>query len=186
MNQTPHTYEISRRRLWIVTILLALLVSVAVSAGGAILGESEADEVPAAVAAESEAAGEGEAAADDAEAEEAEAEGGEAAEEEEEAGLAITSIAFHPNRIRVTVENGGDEKASIGIVMVDEAVGPFTLEGSRTLKPGEERELNVSYQWVEGDPYEFGVVDDHGGIAEAETVAEEGEAELEGGEEEEE
>jgi len=171
-----------RKALWLITILLAVTVSLAVSAGGSMLWGSDTD---APAIAEAEAAEKGETPEDE-EGEEAAGAGGEEGEEEE-SGLTITAIAFHPNRIVMTVENGGDEDCEIGIVMVDEAIGPYeVLDGSRKVEAGGKRTLSVSYQWVAGDPYEFGVVDDEGRIAEAETVAAEGEAALEGGEEEEE
>jgi len=122
------------------------------------------------------------------EAEEAETEEGEESEESEEGGegLMVRSVEFLPNRIKLNVENAGDEVCDLAIVMVDEAIGPFRADGAKRMEPGETRTLTVSYQWVEDDPYEFAIVYSDGGIAEAEVEARPGVATPEGEEEEEE
>lgn len=110
-------------------------------------------------------------------------EGAEAAEEE--GGLGVSDLDFEKARITLEVENASAEETTLATVMVDEAIFPFTVEGDHTMQAGESRIVTIPYQWVEGDAYEFAVVDAKGALAEAEAVAGPNAAfESEGGEEE--
>src|SRR3712207_5571944 len=110
MNTNPMR-DASRRTVWLVAVVLALVVSLAVSAGGALLAGPDADPAPVAVAAEKEQAAAGADEGEEKAAEEGEGAAEEGEEEgEEEGGLAVEGIDFRPNRIKLHVKNAGEEQ----------------------------------------------------------------------------
>ncbi|MCA4133199.1 ZIP family metal transporter [Arthrobacter sp. M4] len=76
--------------------------------------------------------------------------------------VAVESIRLDPGQIVITARNVGPDPVSIAQVNVSDFY--TTFEQSRpTMAPLESTTISVSYNWVEGDPYEIALVTSTGG-----------------------
>ncbi|HUG64076.1 MAG TPA: hypothetical protein VMK83_02555 [Gaiellaceae bacterium] len=64
----------------------------------------------------------------------------------------IRRVEFSPGEIRITVRNPQPDDLTIANVNVDDAIVPFTVDGSTTLGRLRSSTIVVSYDWVEDDP----------------------------------
>lgn len=67
-----------------------------------------------------------------------------------------------PGQIRVRVVNGGPDDVTIAQVLVDDAVWLHTLDGSRTVRRLDAREITIPYPWIEGEPHVIKLVSNTG------------------------
>ena len=74
----------------------------------------------------------------------------------------VRRVEFSPGEIRVLVRNPQPEDITIAVVTVDDAIVPFTVDGSSTLGRLRSRTITVPYTWVEDDPYLIGVTSSTG------------------------
>ncbi len=74
----------------------------------------------------------------------------------------VRRVTFAPGEIRVVVRNPQREALTIAVVTVDDAIVPFTLEGSATLARLESSTVVVPYHWVEDEPLLVGVTSSTG------------------------
>jgi zinc transporter, ZIP family len=74
----------------------------------------------------------------------------------------IRRVTFDPGEIRIRVTNPQPDELTIGSVTVDDAIVPFELNGSNTLKRLRSSTIHVHYDWVENDPISVGVTSSTG------------------------
>ncbi|MFJ5979046.1 ZIP family metal transporter [Pseudarthrobacter oxydans] len=71
--------------------------------------------------------------------------------------VAVEDIRLTPGQIAITVRNEGPDRVSIAQVNVSDYYALFT-QTRETMAPLESTTLTISYNWVEGDPYEVALV----------------------------
>jgi zinc transporter ZupT len=76
--------------------------------------------------------------------------------------LDIRRVEFHPGEISIRVQNPQRDPISIGLVTVDDAIVPFTLDGPREVKRLRTSTIVVPYEWVEDEPISVGVTSSTG------------------------
>jgi zinc transporter ZupT len=76
--------------------------------------------------------------------------------------LDIRRVTFQPGEIRIRVTNPQHDAITIGSVTVDDAIVPYSVDGSTTLKRLRSSTVVVPYDWVEGDPISVGVTSSTG------------------------
>lgn len=76
--------------------------------------------------------------------------------------VAVEDIRLTPGQIVLTVRNQGPDPVSIAQVNVSDYYATFT-QTDDVLAPMEASTITVSYQWVDGDPYEIALVTSAGG-----------------------
>jgi ZIP family zinc transporter len=76
--------------------------------------------------------------------------------------VAVEDIRLTPGQIAITVRNEGPDPVAIAQVNVSDYYAPFTQTRS-PMGPLESSTLTISYNWVEGDPYEVALVTTIGG-----------------------
>jgi zinc transporter ZupT len=76
--------------------------------------------------------------------------------------LDIRRVTFKPGEIRIRVTNPQREAITIGSVAVDDAIVPYTVDGSATLGRLRSSTIVVPYDWVDGDPISVGVTSSTG------------------------
>ncbi|MDX1613686.1 MAG: hypothetical protein R3300_05200 [Candidatus Promineifilaceae bacterium] len=70
--------------------------------------------------------------------------------------LTVQRVVFpEPDRVELSVVNGGPETVTIAQVLVDEAYWPFTADPDNTLDRLERTTLTLAYPWVIAEPLEF-------------------------------
>ncbi|MDQ0076056.1 ZIP family metal transporter [Arthrobacter oryzae] len=76
--------------------------------------------------------------------------------------VAVEDVRLTPGQITITVRNEGPDPVAIAQVNVSDYYAPFTQTRS-SMGPLESSTLTISYNWVEGDPYEVALVTSSGG-----------------------
>jgi zinc transporter ZupT len=76
----------------------------------------------------------------------------------------------HPGEMRVRVVNGGPDDVTIAQVLVDDAAWLHTLDGPRTIRRLDSREITIPYPWVEGEPHVIKLVSSTGLTFEADVA----------------
>ena len=76
--------------------------------------------------------------------------------------LDIRRVTFKPGEIRIRVTNPQRDEITIGSVAVDDAIVPYSVDGSTTLGRLRSSTIVVPYNWVEGDPISVGVTSSSG------------------------
>lgn len=76
--------------------------------------------------------------------------------------VAVEDIRLTPGQIAITVRNQGPDPVSIAQVNVSDYYATFT-QTRETMAPLESTTLTISYNWVDGDPYEVALVTANGG-----------------------
>jgi ZIP family zinc transporter len=76
--------------------------------------------------------------------------------------VAVEDIRLTPGQIAITVRNEGPNPVSIAQVNVSDYYAMFT-QTRETMAPLESTTLTISYNWVDGDPYEVALVTSLGG-----------------------
>ncbi|MGB3909799.1 MAG: ZIP family metal transporter [Pseudolysinimonas sp.] len=84
--------------------------------------------------------------------------------------IVVETIQLHPGQIVLTVRNEGADPVSIAQVNVSDYYAQFT-QTREELARLESDIITISYDWVEGDPYEITLVTSTGGTIGAEIVA---------------
>ncbi len=74
----------------------------------------------------------------------------------------IRRIELEPGEVRIRVTNPQRDDLTIASVTVDEAIVPFTVEGSTTLGRLRSATIVVPYDWVEDEPLSVGVTSSTG------------------------
>jgi zinc transporter, ZIP family len=74
----------------------------------------------------------------------------------------IRRVEFKPGEIRILVRNPQPDDLTIANVNVDDAIVPFTVDGSSTLGRLRSSTIVVPYDWVEDDPISVGVTSSSG------------------------
>jgi zinc transporter, ZIP family len=74
----------------------------------------------------------------------------------------IRRVEFKPGEIRILVRNPQPDDLTIANVNVDDAIVPFTVDGSTTLGRLRSSTIVVPYDWVEDDPISVGVTSSSG------------------------
>jgi zinc transporter ZupT len=74
----------------------------------------------------------------------------------------IRRVEFEPGEIRIKVTNPQTDDLTIASVTVDDAIVPFRVDGSQTLKRLRSAAIVVPYQWVKDDPISVGVTSSTG------------------------
>ncbi len=74
----------------------------------------------------------------------------------------IRRVEFKPNEIRIRVTNPQPDDLTIASVTVDDAIVPFTIEGSTTLGRLRSSTIVVPFDWVQDDPIAVGVTSSTG------------------------
>jgi zinc transporter, ZIP family len=74
----------------------------------------------------------------------------------------IRRIELEPGEVRIRVTNPQRDDLTIASVTVDEAIVPFTVEGSTTLERLRSSTIVVPYDWVEDEPLSVGVTSSTG------------------------
>lgn len=76
--------------------------------------------------------------------------------------VAVEGIRLTPGQIILTVRNEGPDPVAIAQVNVSDYYAAFT-QTRETMAPMEASTITVSYNWVDGDPYELALVTSAGG-----------------------
>lgn len=76
--------------------------------------------------------------------------------------VAVEDIRLTPGQITLTVRNQGPDPVSIAQINVSDYYAVFT-QTDETLAPMEASTITVSYNWVDGDPYEIALITSVGG-----------------------
>lgn len=76
--------------------------------------------------------------------------------------VAVEGIRLTPGQIILTVRNQGPDPVAIAQVNVSDYYAAFT-QTLETMAPMEASTITVSYDWVDGDPYELALVTSAGG-----------------------
>jgi ZIP family zinc transporter len=74
----------------------------------------------------------------------------------------VRRVELKPGEIRIRVTNPQPEEITIALVTVDDAIVPFTVEGSETLSRLRSATIVVPYDWVEDEPLAVGVTSSTG------------------------
>jgi zinc transporter ZupT len=74
----------------------------------------------------------------------------------------VRRVEFHPGEIRIRVTNPQRDELTIAMVMVDDAVVPYELEGAATLERLRSATIVVPYDWVEDEPIAVGITSSSG------------------------
>jgi zinc transporter, ZIP family len=74
----------------------------------------------------------------------------------------IRRVEFEPGVIRVLVRNPQEQELTIASVTVDDAIVPYSLDGSRTLKRLRSSTVVIPYDWVRDEPISVGVTSSSG------------------------
>jgi zinc transporter, ZIP family len=74
----------------------------------------------------------------------------------------IRRVEFDPGEIRVKVTNPQSDELTIASVTVDDAIVPFEIDGSKTLKRLRSATIVVPYDWVKDEPISVGVTSSTG------------------------
>jgi len=74
----------------------------------------------------------------------------------------IRRVEFSPGEIRITVRNPQPDELTIANVNVDDAIVPYTVDGSATIGRLRSSTIVVPYDWVEEDPISVGVTSSTG------------------------
>jgi zinc transporter, ZIP family len=74
----------------------------------------------------------------------------------------IRRVEFKPGEIRIRVTNPQRDELTIASVTVDDAIVPFTVDGSQKLDRLRSATIVVPYDWVDGDPISVGVTSSTG------------------------
>ena len=74
----------------------------------------------------------------------------------------IRRVQFEPGEIRITVRNPQPDELTIANVNVDDAIVPYSVDGSETLGRLRSSTIVVPFDWVEGDPITVGVTSSTG------------------------
>jgi zinc transporter ZupT len=74
----------------------------------------------------------------------------------------IRRVEFRPGEIRIVVRNPQPDDLTIANVNVDDAIVPFTVDGSTTLGRLRSATIVVPYDWVPDDPISVGVTSSTG------------------------
>ena len=74
----------------------------------------------------------------------------------------IRRVEFDPGEIRITVRNPQPDDLTIANVNVDDAIVPYTVDGSTTLGRLRSSTIVVPFDWVEEDPITVGVTSSTG------------------------
>jgi ZIP family zinc transporter len=74
----------------------------------------------------------------------------------------VRRVEFHPGEIKIHVTNPQPEDLTIALVMVDDAIVPFTVDGSRTLERLRTRTITVPHDWIEDEPIAVGITSTSG------------------------
>jgi zinc transporter, ZIP family len=69
----------------------------------------------------------------------------------------VRRVEFSPGEIRIRVTNPQREELTIATVTVDDAIVPYTLDGSQTLGRLASTTIVVPYDWVEEEPIAVGI-----------------------------
>src|SRR5262245_50316313 len=76
--------------------------------------------------------------------------------------LQVRRVHLDPGEIRIRVTNPQHDEITIGSVAIDDAIVPFDVDGSKTLKRLRSSTIVVPYDWVENDPLTVGVTSSTG------------------------
>jgi zinc transporter ZupT len=74
----------------------------------------------------------------------------------------VRRVEFEPGEIRIRVTNPQQDDLTIASVTVDDAIVPFTVDGSQTLSRLRSATVVVPYDWVEEEPIAVGVTSSTG------------------------
>jgi zinc transporter, ZIP family len=74
----------------------------------------------------------------------------------------IRRVELEPGEVRIRVTNPQRDDLTIASVTIDEAIVPFTVEGSTTLERLRSATIVVPYDWVEDEPLSVGVTSSTG------------------------
>jgi ZIP family zinc transporter len=74
----------------------------------------------------------------------------------------IRRVEFSPGEIRVVVRNPQRDDLTIASVTIDDAIVPFSVDGSTTLGRLRSSTIVVPFHWVENDPVSVGVTSSSG------------------------
>src|SRR5688572_733601 len=74
----------------------------------------------------------------------------------------VRRVEFKPGEIRIRVTNPQRDDLTIASVTVDDAIVPFTVDGSQTLARLRSATVVVPYEWVEDEPIAVGVTSSTG------------------------
>jgi ZIP family zinc transporter len=74
----------------------------------------------------------------------------------------VRRVEFKPGEIRIRVTNPQRQELTIATVTVDDAIVPYSVDGSATLGRLRSSTIVVPFQWVEDDPYTVGVTSSSG------------------------
>jgi zinc transporter, ZIP family len=74
----------------------------------------------------------------------------------------IRRVVFEPGEIRIRVTNPQREDLTIASVTVDDAIVPFTVDGSQQLERLRSATVVVAYDWVAEDPISVGITSSTG------------------------
>jgi zinc transporter, ZIP family len=74
----------------------------------------------------------------------------------------VRRVEFRPGEIRIHVTNPQPEDLTIALVTVDDAIVPFTVDGSRTLERLRTRTITVPHDWIEDEPIAVGITSTSG------------------------
>jgi zinc transporter, ZIP family len=74
----------------------------------------------------------------------------------------VRRVEFHPGEIKIHVTNPQPEDLTIALVTVDDAIVPFTVDGSRTLERLRTRTITVPHDWIEDEPIAVGITSTSG------------------------
>jgi ZIP family zinc transporter len=74
----------------------------------------------------------------------------------------IRRVEFKPGEIRIRVTNPQRQELTIATVTVDDAIVPYSVDGSATLGRLRSSTIVVPFRWVEDDPYTVGVTSSSG------------------------
>jgi len=74
----------------------------------------------------------------------------------------IRRVEFHPGQIRIRVTNPQTDSITIALVTVDDAIVPFTTDGSSNLGRLRSSTVIVPYDWVNAEPISVGITSSTG------------------------
>ena len=74
----------------------------------------------------------------------------------------VRRVEFHPGEIKIHVTNPQREDLTIALVTVDDAIVPFTVDGSHTLGRLRTRTITVAHDWIEDEPIAVGITSTSG------------------------
>jgi zinc transporter ZupT len=74
----------------------------------------------------------------------------------------VRRVEFHPGEIRISVRNPQADDLTIAMVTVDDAIVPFTVDGSRVLGRLRSSTIEVPYPWVADEPISVGITSSTG------------------------